>query len=138
MPVHSGVELTLHRGLVDLAVLCQPLGLRLLATQRAVHGIPQVELGGGVSTVALPAPEDGQGELLPGRRKRDVSPVNGESKGHAPTAQALGRSLRMSCQLPGINMGVCPSFQGQALRPNPGRQSSTRWDSALQQLTAGQ
>ena len=69
----SGVELTLHRGLVDLAVLRQPLGLRLLATQRAVHGIPQVELGGRVSTVALPASEDGQGELLPGRRKRCVS-----------------------------------------------------------------
>lgn len=67
-----------------------------------------------------------------------MSPVNGESKVHAPTAQALGRSLWMSCQLLGINMDIYPSFQGRALRPNLGRQSLTRWDSALQQLTAGQ
>ena len=69
MPVHSGVELTLHRGLVDLAVLCQPLGLRLLATQRAVHGIPQVELGGGVSTVALPDRRMAKGNSCQGGEK---------------------------------------------------------------------
>ena len=55
----------MHGGLVDLTVLRKPLGLRVLATQRAVDCIPQVKLGSGVSTVALPASEDGQGELLP-------------------------------------------------------------------------
>lgn len=51
-----------------------------------------------------------------------MSPMNGESRGQAPTAQALRQSLQMSCQLLGINMGVCVSFQGQALSPNLGRQ----------------
>lgn len=63
--LHLKGRLTLHGGLVDLAVLRKPLGLRVLATQRAVDCIPQVKLGSGVSTVALPASEDGQGELLP-------------------------------------------------------------------------
>lgn len=66
----SGPGLTLHGRLVDLAVLRQPLCLRVLATQRAVHSILQAELGGGVRTVALPAPEDGQGELLPGKERK--------------------------------------------------------------------
>lgn len=69
----------MHGRLVDLAVLCQLLCLRLVATQRAVHSIPQVELGGGVSTVALPASEDGQGELLPEEERMRSIAVNAKA-----------------------------------------------------------
>lgn len=80
--------LTLHGGLVDLTVLCQPLCRRLLAAQRTVHSVLQVELGGGVGTVALPASEDGQGELLPDKgRKRSVS---SERRGRASRSSGAG------------------------------------------------
>lgn len=110
-----GWGLTLHGCLVDLAVLCQPLRLRVLGTQRAVHSIPQVELGGGVSTVALAAPEDGQGELLPGKeRKRSLSV---ECKGHASSSSGAGVNTWMYCQLQGINRDDRPTFQCWALCP---------------------
>lgn len=126
----SGPELTLHRCLVDLTVLCQTLCLGLLATQRAVHGIPQAELGRGVSTVALPAPEDGQGELLPGKERHRS--ILGERSSGAGTDMWHGLPAAWDQQ------GCLPILPAPGSVPKPrGDKAQGDVTSALQQLTAG-
>lgn len=56
-----------------------------------------------------------------------MSPVNGESKVHAPTAQALGLPCGCPASCLGSTWVSIRPFQGRALRPT-GRQSLTRWD----------